>query len=266
MYTRLTARGCQERMDWCTRTATSARALEVNATSPSIPAVMRPALRCVTCRTLISVFDRERSSSFCRFLTLGQSSSFAALNIRCRSRSTSRAGPAQTIESQSTASRSRRGRSSGPFTIWCLTCPSVRAVPAVLLQRLTCHTSARFRVPARGAGYPASYTRRPAEGASHASHFPGAFRLPAFASWASCPAREFRPTYDRPTGPPSLHAPDPGEVSLFRTHEIRPGLGVLSTPGTAVATRPRSILHRRLPPLNGRSLPPCAPFRPTALA
>jgi hypothetical protein len=55
--------------------------------------------------------------------------------------------------------------------------------------------------------------------------FPAAFRPPAFASWASCPAREFSPTYDRPTGPPFLHGPDPGEVSMFRTHEIRLGPG-----------------------------------------
>ena len=32
--------------------------------------------------------------------------------------------------------------------------------------------------------------------------FPAAFRLPAFASWASCPARGFRPSCDRPTVPP----------------------------------------------------------------
>ena len=57
----------------CTRTATSARASEVSATSPSIPAVLRPALRCVTCRTLSSVFDRDRSISFCRVRTFGQS-------------------------------------------------------------------------------------------------------------------------------------------------------------------------------------------------
>ena len=50
-------------MSWCTRTASSVLAWEVSATSPSIPAVLRPALRCVTCRTLISVFDRERSNT-----------------------------------------------------------------------------------------------------------------------------------------------------------------------------------------------------------
>ena len=52
MYTRLTARGCHDEIDWCTRTAISALASLVSATCPSIPAVLRPALRCVTCRTL----------------------------------------------------------------------------------------------------------------------------------------------------------------------------------------------------------------------
>jgi hypothetical protein len=88
IYTRLTATGVQDETDRCTRTATSPLASEVKATSPSIPAVPRPALRCVTCRTLTSVFDLLRSISFCRFLTLGQSCSCAALKIRCRSRRT----------------------------------------------------------------------------------------------------------------------------------------------------------------------------------
>src|SRR5229473_2677224 len=60
MYTRLTARGFHDEMDWCTRTATCALASEVSATSPSIPAVLRPALRCVTCRTLTSVLAGRR--------------------------------------------------------------------------------------------------------------------------------------------------------------------------------------------------------------
>jgi hypothetical protein len=52
---RLTARGRHDEMDWCTRTVTCALASGVSATSPSIPAVLRPVLRCVTCRTLTSV-------------------------------------------------------------------------------------------------------------------------------------------------------------------------------------------------------------------
>ena len=60
----------------CTRTATSARSCEVKATSPSTPAVWRPALRCVTCRTLTSVFDQERNNTgrpVARCLSCGRS-------------------------------------------------------------------------------------------------------------------------------------------------------------------------------------------------
>jgi hypothetical protein len=146
MYTRLTAGGCQVAIVECTRTATSARAWAVNATSPSIPAVLRPALRCVTCRTLTSVFDRERNNSFCRLLTRGQSPSCVALKIRCRSRRTSRSQPDQSTQSQSTASRpGSGGGSSGPFTTeWRLTCASVPAVPAGRLHRLTCPCGRAF--------------------------------------------------------------------------------------------------------------------------
>ena len=72
----------------CTRTAISALAWLVSATCPSIPAVRRPALRCVTCRTLTSVLLQLRSISFCKFLASGQSPSRTALKIRPRSRRT----------------------------------------------------------------------------------------------------------------------------------------------------------------------------------
>ena len=102
-------------MDWCTRTATCALASGVSATSPSIPAVLRPALRCVTCRTLTSVLARLRNISFCRFLTLGQSPSCDALKIRCRSRRTCSSCSRQwVLPHQAGASRSW---SSGPFAI-----------------------------------------------------------------------------------------------------------------------------------------------------
>ena len=115
MYTRLTGTGCHELMDWCTRTATRILAAEVSATSPSIPAVARPVLRCVTCRTLTSVQARLRSTSFCRFLTLGQSPSCDALKIRCRSRRTCSSRRRQSIVSHWTGAP--LGWSSGPFTI-----------------------------------------------------------------------------------------------------------------------------------------------------
>jgi len=117
MYTRRTARGLHDEMDWCTCTATSALASGVKATSPSIPAVLRPALRCVTCRTLTSVLARLRSISLCRFLTLGQSCSCAALKIRCRSRRTCPSCTRQSIWSHPAEAGAScpRGWSSGPF-------------------------------------------------------------------------------------------------------------------------------------------------------
>ncbi len=86
--------------------------------------------------------------------------------------------------------------------------------------------------------------------------FPAAFRLPAFASWASCPARGFRPSHDRPTAPPAGSA-DPSRVSMFRTHETRPGPGALFTPGTTVPTRPWG--SPRPPPAALQRLVPVTP-------
>jgi len=91
-------------------TAKSILAGEVSATFPSMPAVVRPALRCATWRTLRSVFDQLRSISFCRFLTWGQSPSFVALKILPRSRRTF-----SSWRRQATVSHAG-GASSGPFT------------------------------------------------------------------------------------------------------------------------------------------------------
>ena len=215
-YTRRTGSGSQVRMVSCTRTAISALARDVRATSPSIPAVLRPAFRCVTCRTLIRVFDQERSIIFCKDRTFGQSCSRDALKILCRSRLTL---PSWTR--QSTASQS--GMPSGPFACrapppwpppgrpcprrgrpgprpgrptpgWrsCipslrLTCPSVRtASSASKFKGSPATRQPRFRASHQG-WYPAGYARAPGGGAGDRSPgFPAAFRLPAFASWASC--------------------------------------------------------------------------------
>jgi len=75
MYTRRTGEGFHKPMLACTCIATSARAWLVNATCPSIPAVLRPVLRCVTCRTLTSVFDQDRNINLCRFLAAARSPS-----------------------------------------------------------------------------------------------------------------------------------------------------------------------------------------------
>src|SRR5260370_20864947 len=98
----------------CTCTAISARAWLVSATSPSIPAVLRPVLRCVTCRTLTRVLAQLRSISFCKFLASGQSPSCTALKIRPRSRRTCSSATRQSTQSQ--APPSNEGRPSGPFT------------------------------------------------------------------------------------------------------------------------------------------------------
>ena len=115
-------------------------------------------------------------------------------------------------------------------------------------------TSARFRARAPGPVSGRLYAAA-SGGAGHLPRFPGAFRRPAFASWASCPAPGFRPSYDRPTAPPAGGA-DPSGVSMFRTRETRPGSGALCTPGTTAPTRPGTIPSRRLPPSSGRSLSP----------
>ena len=128
MYTRLTARGRHDVMDWCTRTATAILASEVSATSPSIPAVQRPELRCVTCRTLTRALARLRSMSFCRFLTFGQSCSCDALKIRCRSRRTCSSCFRQSILSHWAGAL--RGWSSGPFAIG-----AVFPVPVIMAGR-----------------------------------------------------------------------------------------------------------------------------------
>jgi hypothetical protein len=99
------------RLLWCTRTASAILAGAVKATSPSIPAVARPVLRCATCRTLTSVFDQDRSIIFCKDLTLARSPSLAALKILRRSRRTLSSCSRQSIASHC------RATSSVPFTI-----------------------------------------------------------------------------------------------------------------------------------------------------
>ena len=69
IYTRRTGSGSHGWGGRCTRIASSALSAEVRAIRPSIPAVARPALRSVTCRTLNSAFDRLRNINFCRLRT-----------------------------------------------------------------------------------------------------------------------------------------------------------------------------------------------------
>jgi len=76
-----------------------------------------------------------------------------------------------------------------------------------------------------------------------------------FLDTLSCQT-EFRPPYCRPTAG-TTHtrecAADPGRVYRFRTHEIRTGLGAVSTLGTTVFAGHRLVRGRRLPYI-GQSL------------
>ena len=110
MYTRLTGMALNGSAFWCTLSASLALASGVSTTSPSTPAVRRPALRSVTRRTLNSVFARERSINFCNRRTLARSPAFVAVKIRCRSRRTSPSTRRQSMACQSKVA------SSGPFT------------------------------------------------------------------------------------------------------------------------------------------------------
>jgi hypothetical protein len=89
MYTRLTGRALNGSAVWCTLAASFALASGVSTTSPSTPAVRRPALCSVTRRTLSSVLARERSINLWRLRTFFRSPAFDAVKIRCRSRRTS---------------------------------------------------------------------------------------------------------------------------------------------------------------------------------
>ena len=75
--------------------------------------------------------------------------------------------------------------------------------------------------------------------------FPAAFRLPAFAFWASCPAEEFRSPHGRPT----RHSPGPRRGFHVPHIRVTAGLGALFTP------RPSGALAAGpIPPATARPL------------
>ena len=121
IHTRLTGRACHGSAGYCTRSTSSAFAAEDSTTSPSTPAVLRPALISVTRRTLSSVLARERSINFCKLRTLLRSPACVAVKILCRRRRTSSSTWRQSMLCQS------RSLPSGPFT----TATRARAAAAV---------------------------------------------------------------------------------------------------------------------------------------
>ena len=133
MYTRLTGSALNGSALCCTLSTSCILASGVSTTSPSTPAVRRPALRSVTRRTLISVLARERSINFCNRRTLARSPAFAAVKIRCRNRRTSASARRQSTW------RQRSAASSGPLTTTCgvQLVLRFRGLGHLLLHRLT---------------------------------------------------------------------------------------------------------------------------------
>src|ERR1019366_8375253 len=214
----------------CTCTATSARAWLVSATSPSIPAVLRPVLRCVTCRTLTSVLAQLRSISFCTFPASGQSPPCTALKILPRLN-----GPA----------------ALPPYLL--LLVPPVHTIPGITIQRgqalRSVHRSAQLArqyrhlrslrlkgSPARVsalAGPSIKLAIRPVTRAPSGRR-PGpaalAFLLP-FSHRHSLPGPPVPPGTSAPLTiglPPGLHLPVPAGRTLTRfprSARMRPGPG-----------------------------------------
>ena len=219
MYTRLTGRALNGSVFWCTRSASLALACGVSTTSPSTPAVRRPALRSVTRRMLRSVLARDRSINFCRLRTLARSPAFDAVKIRCRSRRTSSSTRRQLIWRQS------KGASSGPFT-----------TTSVVASNLSSGSGALVIFPSTGSPDRVSALSRPGtrpdirpvirddrlEETAIASRFPVAFRLPAFASRSSDSRRGVGPSL-RSAYRARHSCPDLDRVTAFRTRELRPG-------------------------------------------
>ena len=84
------------------------------------------------------------------------------------------------------------------------------------------HVSAPFGALGTTPGIRPVIQQRRHGGVATACWFPVGFRPPALLLGHPVPAREFRSPYGRPTDPPADES-DPVGVSVFRTHEIRPG-------------------------------------------
>jgi len=205
-----------------------------------MPAVLRPALRCVTRRTLTSVFDRLRSISLCRLRTLFRSPSCDALKIRRRSRRTSSSTGRHKIASQS------RSSSRGPFTS---SVSNLSASASDVNVILSIGSPGPRQHPSQG---PGATWRHPVSGQLSAAHHwrsgvtDHGFLLPfGRRRWLLGPSCS-RPG-DRPSSR-SAHRAQPGtRTGLPRSACARPGRGGCRlNPGAAVSTRPDKCL--RSPP------------------
>ena len=138
----------------------------------------------------------------------------------------------------------------------CLTCPSVPADPVLGRQRPTRLTSARFHGRAPG----------PVSGRLYETAVGGDDDAVPLSRYLSATGIRFLGVLFPPGGPALLTVglpatlqasePDPDGVPTFHTHEIRPDR-VSSLPrGRRCSYDHRDVRGRRLPPHNGRPLPP----------
>lgn len=203
--------------------ASRPRAFGVSARSWSIPAVRRPVLCCVTRFTLTSVFEWERSMSFCKFRTFFRSPSCAAVKMRCLSRLTDASALAQSMLCQVWA------WSSGPFAVvGGIAATAATATPSFGIQLALRFGSLRssssraylIRVGSlsgRGtASCPTSYGTR----LRSPRPFPLGFR-PVGVRFSDHPVPLEDWSFVASGLPGSL--PDSNGVSTFRSHKMRPG-------------------------------------------
>ena len=235
----------------------------VSATFPSIPAVLRPALRLRHPPHADQRVEPDRSISFCRLRTRSRSPACDAVKIRCRRRRTFSSAARQSIAPSRGARppvRSPRQQRpprpaphQPPALSWCPTCPSAPASSPSSLSRAHLTASAPFRVQASACIRPVIRDGRRRGQPSR----PG-FLLP-FGSRHSLlghpvPARDLGLPYGRLTGHHLVTGPGRG----YHVPHLRDttGMGALSTPGTAVLSRPDAVPGQRLPLLSGQSLHP----------
>ena len=117
--------------------------------------------------------------------------------------------------------RDSRGNAFDAFTAFHASPPCYFPLPLSRSGRVGVPevTSSQTSAPCRGDPAP-----------SETAHFLSPFGVPPFASWPSYPATGFSPPRGRLTESRSA-LPDRSEFSAFRTCEIRPVSGVLSSPG-----------------------------------
>jgi hypothetical protein len=222
MNTRLTGQALNGSVGCCTLETSFNLASELSATSPSTPAVRRPAFCSVTRRTLKSVFERDRSINLCNRRTLARSPAFDAVKIRCRNRRTSCSAERQSIW------RQPKTGSSSPLT----------TTEAVVASSLSIGSGGRVIFFLTGSPDHVSPPSRPGtmpgirpvirdpqpEGTEPTDRgFLSPFGHRRSLLGHPIPAQGLSVPHGQPTGhAPEGAQPDLDGVTAFRTHEQRP--------------------------------------------